>query len=145
MSSFSKIMTAEFQVVTIDATNSDAMNMVASSASPSKAHGPGLFRTGVRYELVGSGQVRLDEDFHREQRVGYWELEWEASPASSSSPSSTPIEFRLRKWLALNETQGRAADPAYIDIAAHAFGSNRSYSSQLLRGADYWRTVLDGA
>ena len=145
MSSFSKIMTAEFQVLTIDATNSDAMNMVASSTSPSKPHGPGLFRTGVRYELVGSGQVRLDEDFHREQRVGYWELEWEASPASSSSPSSTPIEFRLRKWLALNETQSRTADPAYIDIAAHAFGSNRSYSSQLLRGADYWRTVLDGA
>ncbi len=85
----------------------------------------------MRYELVGSGR-----DFYREQRVGHWDLEWETASAGG---------FRLSKWQALDETTSRGTDPVYVDIAAQAFGSNPSYSSQLLRGADYWRTVLDGA
>jgi len=85
----------------------------------------------VRYELVGSGQ-----DCYREQRVGYWDLEWEVNSLG---------EFRLKNWRALEETQSRATDPIFVDIAAQAFGSNSSYHSQLLRGVDYWRTALDGA
>jgi tetratricopeptide (TPR) repeat protein len=115
MSSFSKIVTAEFQVVSIETVPSVS----------------GRLRTRVHYDLVGSGT-----DFYREQRVGEWELEWDTFSAS---------EFRLRNWWALNETRSRAPDPVYADIAAQAFGSNQSYPSQLLRGADYWRTILDGA
>ncbi|HXM35037.1 MAG TPA: hypothetical protein VN920_07615, partial [Pyrinomonadaceae bacterium] len=54
MNSFSKIVTAEFQVTGIE------------TPSPSRLH------TRVRYELVGSGQ-----GLYREQRVGHWDMEWE--------------------------------------------------------------------
>ncbi|HEV2715582.1 MAG TPA: VCBS repeat-containing protein, partial [Terriglobales bacterium] len=92
---------------------------------------PDGLRTLVRYELVGSGK-----DSYREQRVGQWELVWQRSSSG---------ELRLRSWQALDETQSRSAAPTFLDITAEAFGGNPSYSSQLLRGTDYWRTVLDGA
>ena len=88
-------------------------------------------QTRVRYELVGSGP-----GFYREQRVGHWELEWETSSGSG---------FQLRSWRALEETLSRSTAPVFTDITVQAFGGSPSYSSQLLRGADYWRTVLDGA
>jgi tetratricopeptide (TPR) repeat protein/peroxiredoxin len=148
MSSFSKIVTAEFQVVSIDVVpvpfsifgvnteGKDALGTAGGDAGvtriqPSQELHAGRLKTRVRYELVGSGH-----DFYREQRVGHWELEWEAASVGG---------FLLRNWQALDETRSLAADPVYMDIAAQAFGSNPSYSSQMLRGADYWRTVLDGA
>ena len=122
MGSFSKVITAEFQVTSIDA---------GSVASSSAVRVPSRLRTGVRYELVGSAK-----DFYREQRVGQWELEWESLPTG---------EFRLRGWRMLGESQSRSAAPVFADITAQAFADNSSYASQLLRGADYWRTVLDVA
>ncbi|MBZ5571934.1 MAG: FG-GAP-like repeat-containing protein, partial [Acidobacteriia bacterium] len=110
---FSQVVTAEFQVTTIDATR------------------PRNLRTRVRYDLVGSG-----EDFHREQRIGYWDLEWEADSTG---------EFRLSTLRTLDETRSRAASPVFADISAQALGGSPSYSAQLLHGSDYWRTVLDGA
>src|SRR5712692_5903986 len=149
-SSFSKIVTAEFQMTSIDASV------------------PRRLRTRVRYDLVGAST-----DFYREQRVGEWELEWEPQRLKAASfggssgtlrlrsgqapeavsvhggPSSiyeqASIEFRLRSWQALDETQSRTAGPIFVDTTAQAFGNNASYSSQLLHGSDYWRTVLDGA
>src|SRR3989454_2320611 len=115
LSFFSKIVTAEFQVISIG------------------AHSPGGPHTRVRYELVGSGQ-----GFYREQRVGHWDMEW-GTASSEAGP------FRLRKWQALDETQSRSFAPIFADITGQALGNNSSYSSQLLHGADYWRTVLDGA
>jgi tetratricopeptide (TPR) repeat protein len=122
MSFFSRIVTAEFQVVTI--------SLIPSNASTTQGLPAGL-RTRVRYEIVGSGR-----DFHRGQRVGHWELDWKATPAGS---------FQLKAWRALDETQSRAANPIYVDIAAQALGSNLSFASQMQRGSDYWRTLLDGA
>jgi tetratricopeptide (TPR) repeat protein/peroxiredoxin len=121
LSTYSKILTTEFQVTRIDA---DSM----SSRSPQLS---GQLQTRVRYELVGAGQ-----NFYREQRVGYWDLAWEMHPAGG---------FLLRSWEALGETQSRSASPVYIDITSAALAGNASYSSQLLHGTDYWRTVLDGA
>jgi tetratricopeptide (TPR) repeat protein len=120
LSGFSKILTAEFQVTNIDA-----------GSMPAAALPPGQLQTRIRYELVATGH-----DFYREQRVGYWQLAWERSASD---------EFRVRNWQALDETQSRSSGPAYVDITAAALGGNASYSSQLLRGTDYWRTVLDGA
>ena len=122
LSVFSKIVTAEFQVTSAD----------ASPASSSKL--PEQLRTRVRYELVGSG-----DGFYREQRVGYWDLEW-----NGSSPSALE-DFRLRRWQALEETRSRSNSPVFADITASALGSNSSYSAQLSQGVDYWRTALDGA
>ncbi len=123
VASFSKIAAAEFQIIALEAL---------PGRNPERLH------TRIRYEIVGSGR-----DFHREQRVGEWELEWIAS-AASASDASTPA-FRLKTWQALGETRSRAADPVFVDIAPKAFAGNPSYSAQLLHGADYWRTVLDVA
>ena len=57
LSRFTKILTAEFQVTSVDASSM-----------------PIQLRTRVRYEIVGSGG-----DFYREQRVGSWDLLWEVS------------------------------------------------------------------
>jgi tetratricopeptide (TPR) repeat protein/peroxiredoxin len=126
MGTFSKLTAAEFQITSIEARGAGTTTASLSMPKPS----PRL-RTGVRYELVGTGA-----DFHREQRVGNWELEWEASASG---------EFRIRDWLASSETRSRSFAPIFADISAPALGGNASYSGQLLHGVDYWRTVLDGA
>jgi tetratricopeptide (TPR) repeat protein len=88
-------------------------------------------RTQVRYEIVGSG-----EGFYREQRIGSWDLEWETTPAG---------DLRVKTWRRGREVRSRSTAPVFQDITVHALGRNPSYASQLLRGADHWRTVLDGA
>ncbi|MGA2021823.1 MAG: VCBS repeat-containing protein, partial [Candidatus Sulfotelmatobacter sp.] len=123
MNGFSKLVTVEFQVTNIAA--SPGFN----SQPPPRVH------TRVRYELAGTGH-----GFHREQLVGYWDLEWESQ---SSSPALG--EFELRRWQALDETQSRSSSPIFRDMTATALGGNSSYSAQMLRGVDHWRTVLDGA
>ncbi len=120
MSGFWKILAAEFQVTGIDARS-----------IPVAALSSGQLQTCIRYELVATGQ-----NFYREQRVGYWQLAWEWSATG---------DFRVRNWQTLQETQSRSTGRSYVDIAAAALGGNGSYSSQLLHGTDYWRTVLDGA
>jgi tetratricopeptide (TPR) repeat protein len=109
LAGFSRILTAEFQVTRIRSANSGAL------------------QTRVRYELVGTGP-----DFHREQRIGFWELEW------------TP-GYQLQSWHASSETRSRSAQPWYQDVAPQALGHNASYSEQLAHGVDHWRTCLDGA
>lgn len=120
MNGLSKLLTAEFQVTSIDAGS-----MTAAALSS------GQLQTRIRYELVGTGR-----GFYREQRVGYWQLVWEPSASGG---------FRVRSWQALDETQSRAVSPSYVDITATTLGGNASYASQLLHGTDYWRSVLDGA
>ena len=121
VSALSKIITAEFQVTSIH-------SMPEAVSAPGQSQ---LLETVVRFELVGTGQ-----DFYREQRVGNWQISWGLSASE---------ELKLRSWKALEETRSRCTAPVFIDIAKHAFGGNRSYTSQLLHGTDYWRTVLDGA
>ncbi len=120
LSAFEKFLTADFQVTSIDGGPS------LSSSDP-----PGRLQTRIRYELVGTGL-----DFYREQRVGEWVLEWD--------PSGTG-EFRVRRWQFVAETRSRSEKPVYIDISVQSLSHNSSYASQLLLGADHWRTVLDGA
>jgi tetratricopeptide (TPR) repeat protein/peroxiredoxin len=121
---FSRILTAEFQITGIDAASAEGM---ASSTRQT----PGGVQTRVRYEIVGSGA-----GFHREQRVGNWDLGWERSSSG---------EFQVRSWRVLDETQARSPSPIYVDISSAALGNTSSYAAQLLHGTDYWRTVLDGA
>ena len=119
---FSRIVTAEFQIVRID----PAQSLESGSRLP-----PQILQTRIRYEIVGTGA-----GFHREQRVGTWDLIWESSPSG---------EFRISSWRALEETQARSTSPSYVDITSAALAGNSSYPDQMLHGTDYWRTVIDGA
>lgn len=119
-SSLSKVNVADFQITAIDIPS-------VPNASPSAIS----IEITIRYEIVGTGS-----GFHREQRVGNWRTNW-----SSTSPG----QWLLQSCRTLDETRAVAKTPFYVDIAAGAMGRNPSYTAQLLHGADYWRTVIDGA
>ncbi len=121
LSAFSKIFTAEFQITRIQA----GPDLALTSEKPTSTE------TTVRFELVGSGN-----GFHREQRVGHWDLQWEMNSTG---------ELRLQKFRAAHEVRSRASVPVFLDVTSKAFGRNQSYAAQLVPGTDYWRTVLDGA
>ncbi len=116
---FARFLSADFQVTRIKATAG-----LDSRVSQ-------RLTTRVRYELVGTGH-----DVFREQRVGFWQLEWEGNTSSG---------YRLLRWQATEETRSRSSTPLYSDVTQQAFGRNSSYRDQMLHGVDYWRTVLDAA
>ncbi len=121
LSDFSKLITAEFQIVSIRCESEPALP--AGAAAP--------YITVIRFELAG-----VVPGSHREQRIGHWELQWEMHPSG---------EIRLRQWRALDEERARVSVPVFEDITSHAFSGNISYAGQLVPGIDHWRTVLDGA
>jgi tetratricopeptide (TPR) repeat protein/peroxiredoxin len=110
---FSKLHTSDFYVTQIDAGN------------------PAEIKTRVRYEFVGTGN-----GFHREQRVGYWDMSWQITPSG---------ELLVSSLRAVDQTRSRSTAPIFAELTATALGNNRSYPEQLLHGSDYWRSVLDGA
>jgi tetratricopeptide (TPR) repeat protein len=121
LSDFSKLLTAEFQVISIAAESVPAPSPGASVS----------YLTVVRFELVGTGAAS-----HREQRIGHWELRWEIDASD---------DIRLEQWRALDEERARVSVPVFQDTTSHAFSGNRSYAAQLVPGTDHWRTVLDAA
>jgi tetratricopeptide (TPR) repeat protein len=121
LADFSKLLTAEFQLISI-----------RPEFPPPFPAGPSVpYVTVVRFELVGAGAA-----FHREQRVGHWELRCQMLPSG---------EMGLEKWRMIDEERARISAPVFQDISSHAFAGNPSYLLQLVPGLDHWRTVLDGA
>ncbi len=110
-----RVETAEFEAYSIE--------KIASS--------PPALRLDIRYDVV-----IVRSDGRREERVGSWRTEW---TRAESQP------WKARAWHAEEETICIAQSPVFIDVTEHALGAVGSYKSQLLHGADYWRTVLDGA
>jgi Flp pilus assembly protein TadD/peroxiredoxin len=92
---------------------------------------PLAVRVQIRYDLVAS---RSDE--RREERVGSWGMDWERDESGT---------WKARRLEAGEETLSVAQGPAFVDVTHQALGGAESYSKQMLRGVDYWRTVLDGA
>ena len=88
-------------------------------------------RVQIRYDIVAARN-----DKTREQRVGYWRTEWSRNQSGA---------WKAQRWEAPEETIALARQPVFIDVTGQALGGTESYSKQMLRGADYWRTVLDGA
>jgi tetratricopeptide (TPR) repeat protein len=121
VSSFSKLIAAEFQITGIR----------ADAASPVYAENGVRVQTRVRYEFVGEGH-----GFYREQWIGNLDLDWEIGPGN---------EMRLHKWRNVEETRSRSQVPVFEDIAASAFASCSSFGAQFVPGVDTWRTVMDGA
>jgi len=85
----------------------------------------------IRYEIVGR---RADDS--RESRIGSWTTRWSRRESGA---------WLASQWNALGETVSRAPRLLFLDITAGVLDGNESYKNQLLHGADYWRTVLDGA
>src|SRR5262249_7113762 len=111
---FSRVETAEFEVVGID-----------------RSLGESPLRVDVRYSFVG-----VVTDGSREQRIGTWTTQWLSDESG---------KWRIRRWEVSKEQVSRAPEPLFIEVSEHALGEIPSYRDQMLRGVDYWRTVLDSA
>jgi hypothetical protein len=92
---------------------------------------PLAVRADIRYDIVSTRSGP-----RKEERVGSWRTEWFRTDSGA---------WKARKWEANEESIATAKTPVFIDVTAHALGETESYQRQLLHGADYWRTVLDGA
>jgi tetratricopeptide (TPR) repeat protein len=110
-----QIETAEFEIFGIE--------QIADS--------PLTVRADIRYDLVSTRAGA-----RKEERVGSWHTEWFLGDSGA---------WKARKWEAREESIATAKDPVFVDVTAHALGGTESYNRQMLHGADYWRTVLDGA
>ena len=110
-----QVDTAEFEIVAIEEI----------------AQAPLAVRLDIRYDIVGARSDR-----RREERVGHWRTEWSQNSSG---------EWSVRRWEAGEETSTLALQPVFLDVTPQALGGTESYAKQMLRGADYWRTVLDGA
>ncbi|HEX5482140.1 MAG TPA: FG-GAP-like repeat-containing protein [Terriglobia bacterium] len=132
-----KFTCVEFKIVGVSAPSTSTApthspgHSGAKNASEGAGRLPQAIHTRVRYDLVDAGP-----GYYREQRAGIWNLEWERGSSDT---------LQLTGWQPTVETCGRAFAPAFQDVTEEALGSNASYHEQLLRGTDYWRTVLDGA
>jgi tetratricopeptide (TPR) repeat protein len=110
-----RINTAEFDIISIE----EAGN------SPLTLH------LEIRYDIV------LERDnSQREERVGLWHTTWSHDATQS---------WKATRWEASEETRALVQGPAFIDVTHQALDATDSYKNQLLRGSDYWRSVLDGA
>jgi Flp pilus assembly protein TadD/peroxiredoxin len=110
-----RIMTAQFDVVSLEEISSDPITLSAD----------------IRYDLVFE-----TEGTRREERIGLWKTRWALDPSST---------WKIHRWEAAEESRAIAPSQAFVDITQHALGSIDSYHSQLMHGADYWRTVLDAS
>lgn len=112
---WSRVKTAEFEIYRIEKL----------------AEQPLAVRIEVRYDFVADRKDQLSEE-----RVGAWEIEWTRNEGQP---------WKARKWVTKAETVCAVQGPVFVDVTAQALGGTEAYASQFLHGADYWRTVLDGA
>ncbi|HWA95687.1 MAG TPA: FG-GAP-like repeat-containing protein [Terracidiphilus sp.] len=84
----------------------------------------------LRYDIV----LGQSAQFH-EERVGTWHMHCERDSSGT---------WKALKWMASSE-RTCASNGRFVDITSDALGAIPSFNNQLLHGADYWRTVLDGA
>ena len=92
---------------------------------------PLAVRADIRYDIVSARSGA-----RKEERVGSWRTEWFRDPSGA---------WKARRWVADEELSATARGPVFADVTAQALGATESYHRQFLHGADYWRTVLDGA
>ncbi len=114
-SSLKRVETADFEIYECVVVSDAALTLEAK----------------IRYDFVGTR-----DDDAREERIGTWITQWSRNEAGA---------WRILQWSGSEEMVSRATGPIFVDITSHVLGKTNSYKNQLLRGADYWRTVLDGA
>jgi hypothetical protein len=111
----SRVETAEFEIYGIEEI----------------AEAPLTVRLEIRYDIVATRN-----DQRRDERVGSWRTEWSRDETAG---------WLAQRWETSEETLSVARGPMFIDVTHQALGATESYNKQLLHGADYWRTILDGA
>jgi tetratricopeptide (TPR) repeat protein len=111
----SEVLVAEFTVAELEVVSTSPLRIA----------------TQVRYALVGTGV-----GWHRVQRIGMWQIEWERAREG---------KLAATKWQPLDEIQSLSYQPVFVDITSTSLKEVSSYRAQMLRGTDYWRTVLDAA
>jgi Flp pilus assembly protein TadD len=111
----SRVETAEFEITGIEEISS----------------APLALQLDIHYDLV----LHQSNEQH-EERVGSWRTEWLRDESRA---------WKARRWEATEETVSVTRGPAFLDVTPQALGRTESYTGQMLRGSDYWRTVLDGA
>lgn len=114
--SYSALHTVQFELADIHIVNPD----------------PPALKTVVRYEFLGGGT-----GFHREQRSGVWNIFWQETRPQGA--------LAVTGWNTETENQIQASAPVFQEITPQVLSGTTSYPAQLLRGTNYWRTVLDGA
>ncbi len=88
----------------------------------------------VRYSVVThSGE-------NREHSNGRWLMSWRKQAGSAGTSA-----WRLSRFQAIEEIRATLQGPGFVDVTRQALGGTSSYTEQLMRGTDGWRTVLDGA
>jgi tetratricopeptide (TPR) repeat protein len=118
--SLGTIATAEFEITNLRQTESE----------PEGVHAE------VRYSLVGARAERPASPSLGEQRIGVWRMRWRRNASS---------RWLATEWAFVDEQIAEATAPLFADISEQAFAGVESYEKQLVKGADHWRTVLDGA
>lgn len=115
LETISKIETAEFEIYGIKETGNPPLTL----------------QLEIRYDLVAARK-----DMLREERTGSWRTEWSRSRSN---------DWTVRKWKVGEEILSVGSRTAFLDVSVQAMKGTESYKSQMLHGADYWRTILDGA
>lgn len=115
LGTISKIETAEFEIYGIKEIGSTPLTV----------------QLEIRYDFVATRK-----DMQREERVGSWQTEWLHSESNG---------WTAQKWQVGEEILSVGNRTAFLDVTAQMLKGAESYKSQMLHGADYWRTVLDGA
>jgi tetratricopeptide (TPR) repeat protein len=95
------------------------------------ANSPLRCRIEIRYDLVG-----VLSGGGREEHIGHWDMQW---LRDASGP------WRVTRWQTSEELISSAREQIFVDVTPQCFASAGSYTSQMLRGVDDWRTLLDGA
>ncbi len=115
LAALGRIETADFEIFSCLPTSTNPLTVKAA----------------IRYEFLGVGANGF-----RESRTGVWRTTWTRTQSA---------EWQAADWNFENESISRASGRLFTDVTAPALGGNDSYQAQLAHGADYWRTVLDGA
>jgi len=115
ISGFTRIACAEFQITGLRI----------------RRESPAIVETDIRYDIVGNRTSGP-----REERTGEWTLEWRWDPSGGCE---------IHRWQATAETRSSISGPGFVEITADCLRGNASYEEQMLRGVDYWRTMIDAA
>jgi Tfp pilus assembly protein PilF/peroxiredoxin len=106
-----EITVAEFLVTSIDS-----------------AQAPGVLRTHVRYDIVGSGIA-----VWRVEHVGKWQMTWRKSASG----------WQIVEWSTASHVTSHAKSPVFTEVTEAVLGSNDSFRRQLNTGLDAWMATFD--